>query len=146
MKFSIVLLQLPFPAITFCPITVFSANEVNLTEIERRRLNSEPMINATKYDFDQVKTALEVVCYMNAFYNRNPPSAMDMDADFDLLFEKLSPKNFIGSCVINDIEYDNCTNFFNKFMTDTGICYTFNQLKMVDLFYDNVLVIIELFL
>lgn len=62
----------------------------------------------------------------------------DVENNFDNLLENYKQKNFIGSCVIGNTEYDDCTRFFNKVLRGVDICYTFNQLPVDEIFYDNV--------
>lgn len=120
-------LQLPFPALTFCPMTMFS---INLDNLEHKRITNQ----ITFDEYDKIKTVMLTTC--NVGYG-SKSSVINMDDEFYKIIEEISPNNFIGTCIINDIEYKNCSIFFNKFMTDFGICYTFNQLSVYELFYEN---------
>lgn len=69
---------------------------------------------------------------------QNETITIEYNQTHDKIFELFMVKHFIKSCTINDKYFSNCSMYFNKILFSRQICYTFNQLSINELFYDNV--------
>lgn len=129
-------MQLPLPALTICPAPKFDRTEFNhsmtlITDVTPEMLRS---VNS-KHDLEKLSQIYNALSFR---LDENRSKWIEVTKELENILEDIFPKDFIGPCQVNDAYYDDCSIFFNRFLYFDKLCYTFNQLSIADMFYNNV--------
>uniref|UniRef100_A0A182T5M0 Pickpocket n=1 Tax=Anopheles maculatus TaxID=74869 RepID=A0A182T5M0_9DIPT len=116
--------DIPFPAVTICPLTKVKSSVLNFTAVYQRVLEGSG--NVTEEEYDQF-LAMKQVCdfSFNTFL-----SNQSFDDNLVHVLQDMAPpfeETFL-SCIWRN-KYFSCDNLFEKTLTERGICYTFNGLS-----------------
>ncbi|XP_058125994.1 pickpocket protein 28-like [Anopheles ziemanni] len=122
--------DIPFPAVTLCPITKVKTSVLNFTALYLQTVQHNTKHNISEEDYDRFM-AMNQVCDFafsefadDQTYDDNIVSVLqDIAIPFDEIFVSCAWKN----------KYVNCSQLFNQALTESGICYTFNSLSADDL-------------
>lgn len=132
--------SIPFPTITICNDMMVNISVLNYTTI-RTKLSWE---NYTKIDFD-IETirkmhSLANFCNFKPEYLGNYTEFKDFAIDRNIMpyLEKVAP-NLTGAfsagrCNLASVQDIECGTIFTRTLTDTGLCYTFNQMNSSDIY------------
>lgn len=135
---------MPVPSIIFCPAYDFDIHVLNKSEIHRRNKNKLPYDNISSIDYRKIQVVDQIAFGGNRFINAKINESIFISKDeIESILIELSPKNFIGSCIIRNVFYQDCSIFFNRVLSGGKICFSFNQLPLDELFYSNVYTIEE---
>uniref|UniRef100_A0A182QC31 Pickpocket n=1 Tax=Anopheles farauti TaxID=69004 RepID=A0A182QC31_9DIPT len=104
--------DIPFPAVTVCPITKVKSSELNFTSVYQRVVNE----NASITDEDEF---LDDQRYDNNLVDLLEKMAIPFDEIFVVCFWRN--------------QYMDCADLFKATLTEHGICYTFNGLSADDM-------------
>ncbi|XP_035793837.1 pickpocket protein 28-like [Anopheles albimanus] len=122
--------DIPFPAITVCPVTKVKSAEINFTIAYQTLIRRRGKSNISEDDLDRVHALIQICDF--SFANYKTAEAYD-DNLVELLQEMALPfrESFI-MCVWKN-KLVNCSDLFMQTLTESGICYTFNGLSADDL-------------
>ncbi|KAF7281904.1 hypothetical protein GWI33_004065 [Rhynchophorus ferrugineus] len=126
--------QVPFPAVTICPLTKSVSSKFNFTH-HIKRLNANETLDT---ETEKKLGYLSLICNMDARWVSQSDSEF---ADYHL-FEFLNDvqPNFdemLSHCMFMGKPYS-CSDLFFPVITDEGLCYTFNLLDRSQLYRDDV--------
>lgn len=125
--------QIPFPAVTICPLTKINRKALNFTEMCNKYKNNE----TSELTPDQLKK-FEAAFHL-CFYNVQPEYLKDLESELQ------------GENIINEIQEISlrlnetmiictwrfrlfpCTSVFNEILTEDGICFTTNMIYSIEL-------------
>ncbi|XP_035900497.1 pickpocket protein 28-like [Anopheles stephensi] len=116
--------DIPFPAVTICPITKVKSSVLNFTAVYKSVVDGSG--NITEEEYDRFLAMIQVCDFSfnqflpNQHFDDNLVHVLqDMALSFDDLFLRCIWRN----------KYTSCENLFAKTLTERGICYTFNGLS-----------------
>ncbi|XP_052892633.1 pickpocket protein 28-like [Anopheles moucheti] len=120
--------DIPFPAVTICPITKVKSRSLNFTTVYQHVTQGGG--NVTEEEFDRFVAMIQVCefsfnAYLvnQSFDNNLVHMLQDMAIPFEEIFLLCYWRN----------SYVNCTDLFKPTLTERGICYTFNGLSADDI-------------
>lgn len=127
--------EIPFPAVTICPESKVSRDELNLSDVFAKNLD-----NLTKDEITKLKHLAQVCDFSDhrkLFDLLNETSSETDSIPFLEIIENPMSEMF-DRCRYGSREVSDCKKLFTKVITDEGACFTFNMLDHKDLFNDIV--------
>uniref|UniRef100_A0A182MXN6 Pickpocket n=1 Tax=Anopheles dirus TaxID=7168 RepID=A0A182MXN6_9DIPT len=120
--------DIPFPAVTICPITKVKSSVLNFTAVYQRVVKG--FGNISDEEYDRFLAMLQVCDFaFNEFlddqrYDNNLVHVLqDMAIPFEEMFLVCAWRN----------QYVKCSDLFKPTLTEYGVCYTFNGLSADDM-------------
>lgn len=126
--------EIPFPAVTICPEAKAARQQFDFS-----RFLSSNFLNLT---VDEMKLkALLQVCDFGDHANLSHLLTLAEPQDLLTTLETLSNpmREIFGSCRFGSRQFTDCQKLFYKFVSDEGICYTFNMLDGSEMFHKDML-------
>uniref|UniRef100_A0A182PN36 Pickpocket n=1 Tax=Anopheles epiroticus TaxID=199890 RepID=A0A182PN36_9DIPT len=119
--------DIPFPAVTICPITKVKSNVLNFTAVYQRVIDGGGSFTEDEYD-----RFLAMIQVCDFAFNKYVPMQDFDDNLVHVLKEMAIPfeELFLG-CYWRNMPVD-CGELFASTLTERGICYTFNGLSADD--------------
>ncbi|XP_053668363.1 pickpocket protein 28-like [Anopheles marshallii] len=120
--------DIPFPAVTICPITKVKSSRLNFTTVYQRVIQGGGSV--TEQEFDRFLAMIQVCDFSFNTYLVNQSfddNLVHMLQDMAISFEEI----FL-MCIWRN-NYVNCMDLFKPTLTERGICYTFNGLSEDDI-------------
>ncbi|XP_062557737.1 pickpocket protein 28-like [Armigeres subalbatus] len=115
--------ELPFPAVTICPMTKVRVEEVNLTDVLVRVRRGETF---DEYESMKLYTLSQVCPFMWMWYKQKTPA--NKTSSQVLQNMSLSINDLFLNCYWKNIKWP-CYEILAPTMTENGVCYTFNQIS-----------------
>uniref|UniRef100_T1GJ31 Uncharacterized protein n=1 Tax=Megaselia scalaris TaxID=36166 RepID=T1GJ31_MEGSC len=129
--------QIPFPAVTVCPETKARQTVFNFTKVYADMTNKA--INYTLSDEESsYLEAIFQICQSHMIQNTGFGSNISSASELVEIFEIIQPP-FLESyfnCRWRN-KKRNCESSFHKFLTEEGICYTFNSPDQTNIFREE---------
>uniref|UniRef100_A0A182MR04 Pickpocket n=1 Tax=Anopheles culicifacies TaxID=139723 RepID=A0A182MR04_9DIPT len=120
--------DIPFPAITICPITKVKSSVLNFTAVYQRV--KEDGRNVTEDEYDRFLAMIQVCDFS---FNKYLPNQSFDDNLVHVLQDMAIPfEEMFITCVWRN-KYSPCKDLFKPTLTERGICYTFNGLSGDDI-------------
>ncbi|XP_053679171.1 pickpocket protein 28-like [Anopheles nili] len=123
--------DIPFPAVTICPVTKAKSSQLNFTAVYQRAIHEGLKdTDITDEEFDRFVAMLQVCDFGFSEYFTNQSyddNVVEMLRDLAIPFEE----QFL-MCTWRG-HYVNCSDLFSPTLTESGVCYTFNGLSSNDL-------------
>ncbi|KAL5291213.1 hypothetical protein ACFFRR_010554 [Megaselia abdita] len=116
--------QIPFPAVTICSETKALQTKFNFTEVAIKYRTHQKLSNEERFVLD----SLLQVCYADYFEKLKYPSMFGNASEYVKLLFELGPSfdSTFMHCFWRNNE-KTCSESFKYFLTEEGICYTFNS-------------------
>ncbi|XP_040164851.1 pickpocket protein 28-like [Anopheles arabiensis] len=119
--------DIPFPAVTICPVTKVKSKVLNFTTIYQHLVHGG---NVTDEDYDRFLAMIQVCDFS---FNKYLVKQQFDDNLVHLLQEMAPPFEELFLMCIWRGKYVNCSDLFEPTLTERGICYTFNGLGADDI-------------
>lgn len=136
--------QIPFPAVTICPETKVSKEELDFSEAFRKlkTLKNNQTIKDILNLVDREKfEALAQVCDLHLLKNRKFDNILQPRNLIPLLKKiQIYQNDSILFCTWNDNGTRDCAEYFDEILTEEGSCHTFNILDSGELYKKEKLV------
>ena len=131
--------EIPFPAITICPETKVTNDDLAFTKAYTTIVSTTPgePYNLTTDELNKVE-ALAQVCDLHLFKDHNISSGIELNEIVPTL-QQISPdlNQTMMFCRWRN-EMQDCTDMFSEIITEEGSCHTFNMLDSSELFKEDV--------
>lgn len=130
--------QIPFPAITICPETKVTSDQLIFTAGYKTIVRTTPgeAYNLTSDELRRLE-ALAQICDPHLFSDHNLTSGLTLDEIVPTL-QEISPElnQTMMFCRWRN-EMTNCNEMFTEIITEEGACHTFNMLDRSELFKED---------
>ncbi|XP_055589372.1 pickpocket protein 28-like [Uranotaenia lowii] len=120
--------QVPFPAVTVCPIVQGKAQYYDIDEAVDRAMHGGKL---DREDYNYLGALSHVCPTMSKYFKfggKYSASTVEMLVDIALDFEQV----FIICRWMNT--YINCSKLWSQTITDSGVCFTFNSISVENLY------------
>lgn len=132
--------EIPFPAVTICPVDKLSAESINFTDVyhQYKRNESHLLSQSERHNFE----AATQICTWSVESSEEVKSEMLNSSDFDTS-ETVKLLDDMSVSLNETILYGSFRNKvlsekrFKKIITEEGICFTFNMLDLSELLHQN---------
>ncbi|XP_021706490.1 pickpocket protein 28 [Aedes aegypti] len=111
----------PFPAVTICPMTKVRVEDLNLTDVMIRYQRG---VKFEGEEYEKIYTLAQVCPFMWLWYK--PRELINKSSTAILKNISLSINDLFTSCYWRNMKIP-CEQILSPIMTDSGLCYTFNQ-------------------
>lgn len=124
--------EIPFPAVTICPVTQVVRRKVNFTECYNLIKHNE-MHNLSSENLKNFEVALHVCSRFNRPFIHKflKQSLLHSNEIVDRLFN-ISIMDTFSACEFRR-RYKDCATFFKNILTSQGICSTFNKIRQSEM-------------
>uniref|UniRef100_A0A182WEP0 Pickpocket n=1 Tax=Anopheles minimus TaxID=112268 RepID=A0A182WEP0_9DIPT len=120
--------DIPFPAVTICPVTKVKSAVLNFTAVYQRVLREGG--NVTEEEYDRFLAMIQVCDFS---FNKFLANQSYDDNLVHVLQEMAIPfEEMFVTCIWGN-KYTFCNDLFKPTLTERGICYTFNGLSADDM-------------
>ncbi|XP_058827152.1 pickpocket protein 28-like [Topomyia yanbarensis] len=120
--------DIPFPAVTICPMTQTKVEYLNLSDAYRR-LNDD--VELENYEYVYLRAVTHVCPMVDLWYTFYEPLRMDVIKVLQSI--AIPMEDMFAACRLRKVQVP-CSAIISQSITQLGICYTFNAISSDDLF------------